>query len=157
MEVFNLLRKSTRFKKIFTLLRKSTRLKAALYEFSIISLKEGSTGTDFSLQTPFAAAIVGPPLGVLSARTVVTILEETVLSSSVEEACSKERIFSSMSPGDLAAMKLRMTFINAGEKSRLEGFPAVVVAITCLNKLRTISFCFRSDSRRSIFLRRVKR
>lgn len=111
----------------------------------MISLKEGSTGLDFSSQAPFAAAIVGPPLDVLSARTVVTIAEETVLSSSVEEACSKERIFSSMSPGDLAAMKLRMTFINAGENTRFEVSPEVA-AITCLVKLRTISFCFPSDN-----------
>jgi len=68
------------------LVRKSTWLKAALYEFSKRSLKEGSTERVFSIQTPFAANIVGPPLGVLSARMVVTILEKTALSSSVEEA-----------------------------------------------------------------------
>lgn len=46
-----------------------------------------------------------------------------------------------------------MTLIDAGENTRLEVF-ASVVAITCLAKFRTISFCFPTDVCRSIFLRR---
>lgn len=69
----------------------------------------------------------------------MTISEETALSSSVEEAWSKETILSAVAPGDLAAMKLRMTLINAGEKTRLEVLLAVV-AITCCVNLRTMSF-----------------
>ena len=120
-------------------MRKSTWLKAALYEVSKRFLKDCSTVRDLSIHTPFAAEIIGPPVAVLSARTLVTIWEDTALSSSVEEACSKERIFSAVAPGELAAMKLRITLINAGENTRFEVLPAVV-AITCLDNLHRLSF-----------------
>lgn len=78
--------------KSYTFVPKSTWLKLALYVFSTRLVKQGSTGRDLSIQTPLATEIVGPPVAVLSARTSVMTLEETALSSVIEEACSKERI-----------------------------------------------------------------
>lgn len=134
--------------KKLTFVWKSTWSEAALYSVSTTCLKEGFKESDLSTQTPLANDNRGPPAALPSAKTRSTSWEERELSSSVLFDLRKDSNWSRVWPLEPAAIKLRTTWMERGEKTTLESLPWL--NRTCFARVNETSVWLLIDWRRSI-------